>query len=88
MGIISLNNQMEGTNNAPIMDSNSKIEEIESILTKNIKSKTLTDEAFGYMAMLIIEDAPKNAKELYALLNDFLTDGMTYSEENSMKLCQ
>jgi len=70
------------------MDQDAKILEIESILHKNIKSKTLTDEAFTYMSLLISEDAPKNSKELYALINDFLTDGMTYSEDNSMKLCQ
>ena len=46
------------------MDSDAKIaptgaervEELESIIRKNVKSKTLTDEAFDYMAQLVSED--------------------------------
>jgi len=77
------------------MDSDAKIapsganrvEEVESILRKNVKSKTLTDEAFDYMAQLVSEDCPKNAKELNQLIGDFLTDGMAYSEDGALKLC-
>ena len=64
-----------------------RIKEIESILLKNVKSKSLTDEAFTYMAELVFEDCPKNAKELALLIGDFLTDGMAHSEEGSLKLC-
>jgi hypothetical protein len=39
------------------------------------------------MALLITEDCPKNPKELIALLGDFLSDGMCYNEEESVKLC-
>jgi hypothetical protein len=39
------------------------------------------------MALLVNEDQPKNAKELSGLLGDFLTDGMTYTEEESFKTC-
>jgi uncharacterized protein YacL (UPF0231 family) len=69
------------------MSEEQKITEIESILHKNVKSKTLTDDAFNYMALLINEDCPKNANELNALIGDFLSDGMTYSEQESLKLC-
>lgn len=47
---------------------------------KNIKSKTLTDDAYAYMALLIVEDMPKNPKELISLIGDFLSDGMTYDD--------
>lgn len=57
-------------------------------MRKNVKSKTLTDEAYAYMALLIVEDMPKNAKELLALIGDFLSDGMTYDEDEAWKLTQ
>lgn len=57
-------------------------------MRKNVKSKTLTDEAYAYMALLVVEDMPKNARELLALIGDFLTDGMTYDEDESWKLTQ
>ena len=53
-----------------------------------IKTKTLTEEAFIYMAMLINEDAPKNAAELVSLIGDFMTDGMSYSDEEAFKHCE
>jgi len=65
-----------------------KLKEIESIMRKNVKSKTLTDEAYAYMALLVVEDMPKNPKELLALISDFLSDGMTYDEDESWKLTQ
>ena len=40
------------------------------------------------MSLLINEDCPKNYKELNGLIGDFLTDGMAYTEDESMKLCQ
>jgi ATPase subunit of ABC transporter with duplicated ATPase domains len=79
---------IEGASNAPIAAEGERAAELESILRKNIKSKTLTDEAFAYMSELVSEDCPKNAKELNQLIGDFLTDGMAYSEEGSLKLCQ
>lgn len=63
------------------------IKEIDSLCRKHIKSKTLTDESFSYMARLINEDSPKNATELYGLITDFLTDGMQYSEDDAFKVC-
>jgi len=69
------------------LSQDDKLKEIETILRKNVKSKTLTDEAYAYMALLIVEDVPKNAKELVHLIGDFLTDGMTYDETESMKIC-
>jgi len=63
------------------------IKDIESHFRKHIKSKTLTDDSYSYIARMVYEDAPKNATELYGLINDFLTDGMQYSEDDSFKLC-
>jgi hypothetical protein len=63
------------------------VAEIEAELLKNVKSKTLTEESFNYMALLINEDCPKNPKELFALIGDFLTDGMSYTAEEGLKLC-
>ena len=40
------------------------------------------------MAKLILEDAPRNAAELYSLISDFMTDGMMYSEDAAYKLCE
>lgn len=56
-------------------------------MTRLVKSKTLTDEAYEYMALLINEDCPQNAVELHALLGDFLSDGLAYNEEDGLKLC-
>lgn len=60
-----------------------------------MKSKTLTEEAFTYMSLLIVEDCPKNSKELLYLIGDFLSDGMAYSfdlkshlDSDAVKLCQ
>ena len=40
------------------------------------------------MALLINEDAPKNAAELASLIADFMTDGMSYSEDEAYKHCE
>jgi len=69
-----------------VTDDN-RIAELEAILIKNIKSKTLTEEAYHYMALLINEDAPKNTNELIDLIIDFLTDGSAYSEEEGHGFC-
>ena len=61
--------------------------ELEAILRKNVKSKSLTDETYNYMALLVNEDAPKNYNELYDLLIDFLTDGLAYTELEGKTLC-
>ena len=42
--------------------------EIETLCRRHIKSKTLTDDAYLYMARLILEDCPRNATELYSLI--------------------
>jgi hypothetical protein len=69
------------------MSDEIRINLLEEILRKNVKSKTLTDEAFHYMALLINEDAPKNYKELIDLIHDFLTDGHQYTEEEGIQFC-
>ena len=61
--------------------------QIEEIFKRNVKSKTLIEEAYNYMAKLVIEDCPKNARELLGLIGDFLSDGMAYSEIDADKLC-
>jgi hypothetical protein len=48
----------------------------------------LTEDAFKYMSDLIEEDSPGNAKELFSLIQDFLTDGMVYSEDAGFKVCE
>mmetsp|Transcript_102188 Transcript_102188/g.141227 ORF Transcript_102188/g.141227 Transcript_102188/m.141227 type:complete len:212 (-) Transcript_102188:1487-2122(-) len=40
------------------------------------------------MSLLVNEDCPKNAAELNSLIVDFLTDGMTYTEDQSVKKCE
>jgi len=45
-----------------------KAGEIEVLVRKHIKHATLTEEAFKYISMLIEEDSPGNAKELYNLI--------------------
>jgi len=62
--------------------------EIENHCRKHIKSKSLTNEAFTYMSKLIEEDCPRNARELYRLIADFMTDGMAYNEDNAFKVCE
>ena len=53
-----------------------------------MRTKTLTDDAFVYMSLLINEDAPKNAAELASLIADFMTDGMSYSDDEAYKHCE
>ena len=65
-----------------------RLKEIERVLRAHVKSKSLTDEAFLYMALIVCEDSPKNAAELAALIGDFLTDGMAYSEEEAFRQCE
>ena len=64
-----------------------RVVELEAILRKNVKTKTLDDETFNYMALLINEDAPKNYNELYDLIIDFLTDGLAYTPPDAKTLC-
>jgi HSP90 family molecular chaperone len=64
------------------------LKDIEKILRQMIKTKTLTEEAFVYMALLINEDCPKNAAELVSLIGDFMTDGMSYTDEEAFKHCE
>ena len=61
---------------------------IENLARQYIKSSTLPDDAFEYIAKLVEEDCPKNAVELYSLIADFLTDGMVYSEDEAFKICE
>lgn len=39
------------------------------------------------MALLVNEDCPHNPAELHSLLGDFLSDGLAYSEDEGLKLC-
>ena len=64
------------------------LKDIEKILRQQVRTKTLTDDAFVYMSLLINEDAPKNAAELASLIADFMTDGMSYSEDEAYKHCE
>ncbi|CDW90593.1 abc transporter f family member 3-like [Stylonychia lemnae] len=64
------------------------VKDIEKVLRHLIKTKTLTDEAFVYMSLIVNEDAPKNAAELVSLIGDFMTDGMSYTEEEAFKLSE
>ena len=66
----------------------SKPDQIEVLLRKHIKHKTLTEDAFHYMAALIAEDSPANAAELHGLICDFMTDGMVYTEDQSYRVCE
>ena len=61
---------------------------IESLARQYIKSSTLPDNAYEYIAKLVQEDCPKNAAELYTLIGDFLTDGMVYNEDEAFKICE
>ena len=40
------------------------------------------------MTKLIEEDTPRNAAELFALIGDFLTDGMIYTQDSAFKVCE
>jgi hypothetical protein len=62
--------------------------EIEALIRKHIKHKTLTDDAIKYMSLLIQEDNPANSAELHGLIADFLTDGMVYSEDQAFKISE
>jgi len=42
--------------------------EIEVLVRKHIKHATLTEDAWKYMSLLIEEDSPGNAKELFRLI--------------------
>ena len=64
------------------------VKQIEGILRNYIKSKTLTDDAYNYMSLLVNEDCPKNHVELVSLIIDFMTDGMTYTETEATKICE
>jgi hypothetical protein len=61
---------------------------IEDLARQHIKHTTLPDECYNYISKLILEDAPKNAAEMYILLGDFLTDGMVYNEDDAYKVCE
>jgi hypothetical protein len=62
--------------------------EIEALLRKHIKHKTLTEDAIKYMALLVQEDNPANSAELHGLISDFLTDGMVYTEDQAFKVSE
>jgi hypothetical protein len=64
------------------------VKDIEKLLRSQVKTKTLTDDAFVYMSLLVNEDCPKNAAELISLIGDFMTDGMSYSEDEAFKHCE
>jgi hypothetical protein len=53
-----------------------------------VRTKTLTDDAFVYMSLLVNEDCPKNAAELISLIGDFMTDGVAYTDEEAFKHCE
>lgn len=69
------------------MDGSSVIG-IEKVLKQFVKSKTLTEDAFKYMSLIVNEDCPKNSVELVSLIGDFMTDGMAYSEEDARRQCE
>ena len=74
---------MVDTSNAPV----NLEKEIETLCRRHIKSATLTDHAYSYIAQLIKEDAPRNSAELFALIRDFMTDGIVYSDAEASKIC-
>mgnify|MGYP006893276316 CR=1 FL=1 len=49
----------------PVIPVKEMPKEFEILLRKNIKSKTLDDESFTYMSLMLTEDTPKNPKELF-----------------------
>lgn len=61
---------------------------IQALCKQQVKSSTLPDDAFEYMAKLVEEDTPRNAAELYSLIGDFLTDGMAHTEDSAYKVCE
>jgi len=72
---------------AVVYTPDEQIKEIEILCRRHIKSKALTDDAYAYMSKLVSEDSPRNALELFSLINDFLTDGMAYSDDEAFKIC-
>jgi len=44
------------------------VKEIETLCRRHIKSKSLTDDAYSYIARLVLEDCPRNASELFGLI--------------------
>ena len=66
----------------------SHIPEIESLCRKHLKSSTLTDDSYTYIAKLVEEDCPRNPVEVFSLIGDFLTDGMVYTDEEAYKICE
>lgn len=65
-----------------------KLKDIEKLLRSTVKAKTLTDDAFVYMSLLVAEDCPKNAAELVSLIGDFMTDGMAYTDDQAFHQCE
>jgi hypothetical protein len=65
-----------------------QLKDIEKLLRSQMRTKTLTDDALVYMALLVNEDCPKNAAELVSLIGDFMTDGMVYSDEEAFQQCE
>jgi hypothetical protein len=57
---------VEKTLTLPIQNNADK--EIETLCRRHIKSKALTEDAYSYMARLVLEDCPRNASELYSLI--------------------
>lgn len=70
------------------VSTGANLPEIEQLCRKHVKSATLTEEAFSYMAKLVAEDCPKNPAEVFSLIGDFLTDGMVYSDDEAHKICE
>ena len=61
--------------------------DIAQILRKNIVRPEI--HAFiDYMTHLIHEEPPNNKVDLFKLIGDFLTDGMVYSNEEGLALCE
>ena len=69
-------------------ESKTAAKEIEKLLRQQVRTKTLTDDAFVYMSLLVNDDCPKNAAELVSLIGDFMTDGMAYSDDEALKHCE
>ena len=82
-----MSSKQEESKLALILDQN-KVKEIEKVLRQQVRTKSLTDDAFVYMALLVNEDCPKNAAELSSLIADFMTDGMSYTDDEAYKHCE
>ena len=61
--------------------------DIASILWQQI-SRTEIHVFIDYMTHLIHEEPPNNKVDLFKLIGDFLTDGMVYSNEEGLTLCE